>query len=59
MRDDDRSYFQHRAEVEIERARTAKEPAAAAAHHQLAQAYLSKIAANNPAVIGPAGLGAA
>lgn len=44
MLQDDRSYFQHRAEVEIERAQQATLPSVVQAHHQLAKAYLEKLA---------------
>ena len=46
---DDRSYFQHRAEVETERAQEATEPKVARAHYQLAEAYFSKLATTGPA----------
>lgn len=48
MFEDDRSYFQHRAEVEIERAQQAELPRAVAVHYQLAEAYLAKLAAFTP-----------
>ncbi|WP_425228870.1 hypothetical protein [Sphingomonas sp.] len=48
MFEDDRSYYQHRAEVEIERAQSATVPSVVQAHYQLAEAYLGKIAANEP-----------
>jgi hypothetical protein len=45
---DDRSYYQHRAEVEIERAQSATEPSVVHAHYQLAEAYLDKLASEKP-----------
>ena len=48
MFEDDRAYFRHRADVEFERARSAKGPEAAVAHRRLAQAYLKKVAASDP-----------
>jgi hypothetical protein len=44
MLEDDRSYFQHRAEAEIERAQQAKDPAVGKVHYLLAEAYLGKVA---------------
>lgn len=44
MLGDDKSYFQHRAEVEMEHARQSALPCAAKAHHQLAKAYLERLA---------------
>lgn len=44
MLEDDRLYFQHRAEVEIERAQAATRADVVKAHYQLAEAYLDKIA---------------
>jgi hypothetical protein len=46
--EDDRSYFQHRAEVEVERAQAAILPSVVQAHYQLAEAYLGKLAADKP-----------
>jgi hypothetical protein len=46
MFDDDRSYYQHRAEVEVERAQLATVPSVVRAHYLLAEAYLGKIAAD-------------
>jgi len=43
MVEDDRSYYQHRAEVEVERAQAAKLPNVVKVHYQLAEAYLEKI----------------
>jgi hypothetical protein len=44
MLEDDRSYYQHRAEVETERAEQASLPCAVEAHYKLAEAYLDKLA---------------
>jgi hypothetical protein len=44
MFEDDRSYYQHRAEVELECAQKATVPEVARAHHQLAEAYLERLA---------------
>ncbi|WP_419826314.1 hypothetical protein [Sphingomonas sp.] len=41
---DDRSYLQHRAEMEIVRAQQATQPCAATAHRELAKAYLDRLA---------------
>lgn len=41
---DDMSYYQHRAEVELERAQTARVPEVAQVHRRFADAYLSKLA---------------
>jgi hypothetical protein len=46
MFEDDRSYYQHRAEVEIERAQLATVPSVVQAHYQLAEAYLGKLASD-------------
>ena len=46
---DDRSYLQYRAEVETERAQQATVPQVVRAHYQLAEAYLSKLAATGAA----------
>lgn len=43
MLEDDRSYFQHRAESELERAQQATEPSVVKAHYLLAEGYLSKL----------------
>jgi hypothetical protein len=48
MFDDDRSYYQYRAEVETERAQAATLPKVVQAHYRLAQAYLSKVQAAAP-----------
>lgn len=48
MSEDDRTYFQRRAEAEIERAQSASQQCVVQAHHQLSQAYLEKIAALEP-----------
>jgi hypothetical protein len=44
MIEDDRSYYQRRAEAEIERAQEAILPQAVRAHYQLAEAYLERVA---------------
>ena len=49
MFQDDKTYFQRRAEVETERAQQATVPQAVRAHYQLAQAYFAKLAAAEPA----------
>lgn len=46
MFEDDRSYYQHRAEVEFERAQTATMPCVVQVHYRLAQAYLGKLASD-------------
>jgi hypothetical protein len=46
--EDDRSYFQHRAEVEVERAQAAILPSVVRAHYQLAEAYLGKLGTDKP-----------
>jgi hypothetical protein len=43
MNDDDRSYYQRRAEVELERAQVATVPKVVRAHFELAEAYLGKL----------------
>lgn len=43
-RDQDRTYWQQRAEQEIELAQRAANPAAVAAHYQLAELYLERLA---------------
>ena len=48
MIEDDRTYFQHRAEVETERAEEATVPEVDRAHFQLAEAYLGKLAVSEP-----------
>jgi hypothetical protein len=48
MFEDDRSYYQHRAEIEVERAQTATLPSVVQVHYQLAEAYLGKLATNEP-----------
>lgn len=48
MFDDDRSYYQHRAEVEIERAQGATRPEVVRVHYQLAEAYLDRLASVEP-----------
>ncbi len=44
MVEDDRTYYQRRAEAELERAQQATEPGAVKAHYQLAEAYLGRLA---------------
>ncbi|WP_375427947.1 hypothetical protein [uncultured Sphingomonas sp.] len=44
MPGNDRTYFEHRAEIEAQRAREATEARVARVHDQLAQAYLGKLA---------------
>lgn len=41
--DDDRDYFYHRAEAELEQAQRSDIPQAVQAHYALAQAYLDKV----------------
>jgi hypothetical protein len=48
MYEDDRSYYQHRATIETELARSATVPSAAIAHHRLAEAYLGKVGDGEP-----------
>jgi hypothetical protein len=52
MFDDDLSYYQHRAEIETERAEAATLPKVVQAHYRLAEAYLSKVAAAESAADG-------
>lgn len=52
MFEDDISYYQHRAEVEIERAKEAAVPEAVAVHYQLAEAYRNKVALAGPVQAG-------
>jgi hypothetical protein len=47
MLQDERSYYQYRAEVELERAQAATVPVAVRAHYQLAEAYLAKVSAEH------------
>lgn len=49
MFEDDRSYYQHRAEVELEIAQKATAPEVVRAHHLLAEAYLEKLNSAVPA----------
>lgn len=52
MMRDDHVYFQRRAEAELVLAERGVHPKAVAAHHQLAEAYLARVAvagAGNPA----------
>ena len=44
----DKSYFEHRAAQEVERAQRATVAAAARAHHELAEAYLDRAARAAP-----------
>lgn len=44
MFDDEKFYFQHRAEIEVERAQQATLPSVVSVHYQLAEAYLNKLA---------------
>lgn len=44
----DQSYLQHRAKIEAERAEQARCAKAAQVHHQLAVAYLDRLAAIEP-----------
>jgi hypothetical protein len=48
MFEDDRSYYQHRAEVEVERAQAATLPAVVQVHYRLSEAYLAKLASDEP-----------
>lgn len=48
MFEDDRSYYQQRAEVELECAQKATVPAVVRAHHQLAEAYLERLSSAAP-----------
>jgi hypothetical protein len=43
MSTDDRSYFEHRAEMELEMAQRAEHPEAVRAHYLMAGLYLDKI----------------
>lgn len=55
MTGDDSSYFQTRAEDEIEAARNAEHPRAVEAHYQLAEFYLDRIHNGEAAdTVGPA-----
>jgi hypothetical protein len=45
MIQDDRSYYQRRAEIETERAQQAVLPEVVQVHYALAEAYLEKVAA--------------
>jgi hypothetical protein len=49
MTEDDIIYLQRRAEAELELAQQATKPEVVAAHHQLAEAYLDRIASGAPA----------
>jgi hypothetical protein len=46
MSKDDRSYYQHRAAVEVERARMATVPHVQQVHSRLAAAYRSRLASD-------------
>lgn len=48
MTDEDIFYFQRRAEAEFKLARQATKPEVVAAHRQLAEAYLGRIASAEP-----------
>jgi len=50
MFEDDRSYYQHRAEVEIELAQQARVPEVVRVHHEMAEAYLGRLASVEPAL---------
>lgn len=45
MTDDDRVYFERRAEQEIERARESSDPRIVAVHYALSELYLERIGA--------------
>lgn len=48
MFEDDRSYYQRRAQVELERAQESTLHSVVRVHYQLAEAYLDKIASIKP-----------
>jgi hypothetical protein len=48
MFEDDRSYYQRRAEVELARAQESTQHSVVRVHYQLAEAYLDKIASTEP-----------
>ena len=48
MTQDDIIYFRHRVTTEVNRAQRASSPGAVKARHQLAEAYLEKIAEVSP-----------
>lgn len=48
MTEEDRAYFQRRAEAELELAQQALRPEAVSAHHRLAEAYLERITDDQP-----------
>ncbi|WP_164521370.1 hypothetical protein [Sphingomonas sp. ABOLF] len=48
MFEDDRSYYQRRAEVELVRAQESTQHSVVRVHYQLAEAYLEKIASTEP-----------
>jgi hypothetical protein len=53
MFEDDRSYYQHRAAVEVERARMATIPHVQQAHYKLAAAYRSRLASDELGKVEP------
>jgi hypothetical protein len=54
MFEDDRSYYEHRAEVELARAQESTLHSVVRIHYQLAEAYLDKIASTEPVQSDPA-----
>jgi hypothetical protein len=48
MFEDDRSYYQHRAEAELDRAQESTLNSVMRVHYELAEAYLEKIALIEP-----------
>ena len=52
MFEDDRAYYQHRAEVELQCAQKATVPEAVKVHYQLAEAYLGKCGSTVPIQAG-------
>jgi hypothetical protein len=48
MFEDENSYYQHRAEQELELAQAAEHPRAVLAHYQLASSYLERVHGNVP-----------
>lgn len=57
MSDDDRDYFQKRAEQEVDFARQANHPGAVASHYRMAEIYLELSAGTIPAELGWGGAG--
>jgi hypothetical protein len=53
MFEDDRSYYQRRAEVELGRAQESRLHSVMRVHYQLAEAYLEKIASTEPIQLDP------